>query len=117
MSWSPAMRESRRNRVRQLDWLDDPVLSYKLVCNGTDPLTNCFVVTRKEHACDICRETIAKGVRCRRETRRSDDGRKVITRHVCPTCCTAIEKWDEDGGRAINERHDAGDARAKGGAQ
>ncbi len=54
MTWTPEMREARRARRGQMDWLDDPVLSYKLVCDGNDPLTNRFVVARKTHACTLC---------------------------------------------------------------
>lgn len=90
MSWSPQMRESRRQRGGQADMFDSPVLSYKLVCDGSEPLTNAFVKTRKAHPCCICAETIAAGVRVRRETRRSADGKLIETRHVCRLCADAI---------------------------
>lgn len=92
MSWSPAMRESRRNRQGQGDFLDAPALAYKLVCDGAEPLTNAFVVARNPHDCFTCRRTIAKGERIRRETRRSADGAKIETRHVCHACCMQI--WE-----------------------
>lgn len=95
MSWSPAMREARRARGGQMDWLDDPVLSYKLVCDGRDPLTNVMVTTRKAHQCDLCGGPIDKGMRVRRETRRSADGETIETRHVCPSCCEAIARGEE----------------------
>ncbi|MER8380691.1 hypothetical protein [Mesorhizobium sp. M1399] len=71
---------------------DQPILSYKLVCNGQDPLTNAFVTTRKPHTCTICEETIGAGERVRRETRRSADGEQIETRHVCRHCCEAIAR-------------------------
>lgn len=91
-----------------MDWIDNPVLSYKLVCDGNDPLTNAFVVVRKEHACDICAGKILPGQRVRRETRRSADGRHIETRHVCTECGLAIERWAEGDDRWIEDRHDLG---------
>lgn len=73
-----------------MDWLDDPVLTYKLVCDGTDPLTNAMVTARKVHPCNTCDRAIHPGERVRRETRRSADGKKIITRHVCEVCCAVI---------------------------
>ncbi|TPM06785.1 MULTISPECIES: hypothetical protein [unclassified Mesorhizobium] len=90
MSWSPQMRESRRSRGGQADMFDSPVLSFKLVCDGNDPLTNAFVKTRKAHICCICTGPIGAGIRVRRETRRSADGRKIETSHVCQLCADAI---------------------------
>lgn len=90
MSWSSAMRESRRSRGGQMDWLDSPALAYKLVCDGRDPLTNGFVVARKAHDCTACAGTIGPGERVRRETRRSADGTKIETRHVCGRCCSRL---------------------------
>lgn len=106
MSWSPQMRESRRIRVGQADMFDAPILSYKLVCDGNDPLTNAFVKTRKPHPCDICAETIGAGLRVRRETRRSADGTRIETRHVCQPCGEAIVQWDDGDPAPINARHD-----------
>lgn len=77
-----------------MDWIDNPVLSYKLVCDGNDPLTNAFVVVRKEHDCEICAGTIRPGQRVRRETRRSADGRRIETRYACDGCCDAINTGD-----------------------
>ncbi len=111
MSWSPAMRESRRSRGGQMDWIDNPVLSYKLVCDGNDPLTNAFVVVRKEHDCDICAGTIRPGQRVRRETRRSADGLHIDTRYVCTECSLAIKRWAEGYDQLINGRHDLGKRR------
>ena len=78
-----------------MDWLDDPVLSYRLVCDGTDPLTNAMVTARKVHPCNTCDRAIQKGERVRRETRRSTDGKKIITRHVCAVCCAAIARGED----------------------
>lgn len=69
---------------------DGPVLAYKLVCGGNQSLTNALVKTRKAHPCCICAETIGAGDRVRRETRRSDDGKRIETRHVCQHCADAI---------------------------
>ncbi len=91
-----------------MDWIDNPVLSYKLVCDGNDPLTNRAVLTRRPHDCDICRDEIPAGVRVRRETRRSGDGLRIETRYVCVTCAAAIEKWARGDDSAINARHDIG---------
>lgn len=92
MNWSPAMRESRRARGGQADWLDDPILGYKLVCDGGTrrPLTNAMVTARKPHDCFTCTRTFPKGERVRRETRRSIDGNTIEVRHVCAVCCAAI---------------------------
>jgi hypothetical protein len=105
MSWSPAMRESRRSGGGQADMLDAPILAYKLVCNGLDPLTNRFVTTRAPHGCAICEETIGAGERVRRETRRSADGKSIETRHVCQACAKAILAWEAGDWSAINSRH------------
>jgi hypothetical protein len=90
MSWSQQMREARRGRMAQPDMLDQPVLSYKLVCDGLAPLTNRMVKARRPHRCATCPGGIAAGERVRRETRRSADGKKIETRHVCASCCAAI---------------------------
>lgn len=90
MNWSPSMRENRRCRARQLDWIDNPVLAFKLVCDGNELLTNRFVTARKPHSCELCTGPIAKGERIRAESRRSEDGRHIKTRRVCALCCEAI---------------------------
>lgn len=90
MSWSPAMRESRRARGGQADMFDGPALAYKLVCDGNEPLTNAMVRARKVHPCFTCAGTIRAGERVRRETRRSADGATIETRHVCAACCRRI---------------------------
>lgn len=109
MSWSPAMNENRRNRRRQGDLFDDPVLSFKLVCDGNEPLTNRFVVARAAHECWVCARPIARGERIRVETRRSADGKRLDDRRVCAACCEVIAEMqatrDAD---AINARWDAG---------
>lgn len=74
--------------------LDSAILAVKLTCNGTDPLTNRMVVSRKAHCCDVCAGPIAKGERVRAESRRSDDGRKILTRYVCASCCAVFETGD-----------------------
>lgn len=104
MSWSPEMREARRARGGQADMFDSPVLSFKLVCDGNDPLTNAFVRTRAPHPCCICAETIAKGQRVRRETRRSPDGKTIQTRHVCRHCEDAMRRAAEGDADALDER-------------
>lgn len=104
-----------------MDWLDDPVLSYKLVCDGADPLTNRMVTARGRHACSICAGPIEKGERIRAESRRSDDGRSIVTRRVCATCCSCIDAYmraarpGRDPGAAaeraaLDARHDMGAA-------
>lgn len=96
MSWSPAMREARRARGGQADWLDDPILAYSLVCDGTrPPLTNAMVRARKPHECFTCTRTFPKGERVRRETRRSQDGKTIEIRHVCAVCCEAIARGEK----------------------
>lgn len=95
MSWSPAMREARRARGGQADWLDDPILAYRLVCDGAEPLTNQMVRARKPHGCFTCLRTFPKGERVRRETRRSADGARIEVRHVCAACCTAIGRGEQ----------------------
>ena len=121
MSWSQQMREARRARGGQMDWLDDPVLSYKLVCDGTDPLTNRMVTARGRHRCSHCAEPNAEGWRIRAESRRSADGKTIETRRVCPTCCGCIEAYMRaarpgiDPGAAaeraaIDVRHEMGEA-------
>lgn len=92
MTWSPAMRESRRIRTAQQDLLDAPALSYKLVCDGNTPLTNRMVIARKSHECNLCDGGIQKGERIRAESRRSGDGKSILTRRVCPQCCEATGK-------------------------
>lgn len=90
MSWSPAMRENRRQRGGQADMFDSAALAWKLVCDGRPPLTNEFVVARKVHACCLCMGPVKIGERVRRETRRSEDGKTIEVRHVCPACCDQI---------------------------
>lgn len=95
MNWSPAMRESRRERGGQADMFDSPILSYKLVCDGRDPLTNQMVRARKAQSCFTCEGEIAPGERVRRETRRSADGTTIETRHVCAGCCQRIADGEQ----------------------
>ncbi|MEQ9247052.1 MAG: hypothetical protein RLO21_13775 [Nitratireductor sp.] len=77
-----------------MDWLDEPILTNKLVCNGQEPLTNRYDVARKAHVCDLCGGPIAKGERIRAESRRSDDGKRIQTRRVCVSCCAAIGRGE-----------------------
>lgn len=88
MSWSPAMRERRRARGGQADWLDDPVLAYGLVCDGSRLLANEMVVTRKPHSCFTCARMTEPRERCRRDC--FNDGKTIETRYVCAWCCDEI---------------------------
>ncbi|MEP5979002.1 MAG: hypothetical protein ABJ299_19735 [Nitratireductor sp.] len=97
---------------------DEPVLAYRLVCDGNAPLTNRFVTTRARHECDICAGAIARGQRVRAESRRSPDGQTIEQRRVCPLCCTAIHAFMTRGDlEAINERHALGLPRRREDAQ
>lgn len=101
------MRSARRARGGQADMFDDPILSVKLVCNGTDPLTNRMVAARGRHECCVCTGPIVQGERIRAESRRSDDGKRILTRRVCAACCAVFHTGDV---AAIARRFGADDA-------
>ena len=108
MNWSPAMRESRRERSLQSDMLDQSVLSYELFSGDRDSdvivLANRMLVTRSTHACVICGDTIPKGTRVRAQSEVSRDQNRVRRFYVCTPCCEAIAKRHEDGGLTIECR-------------
>ena len=117
MSWSPEMRSARRARGGQADMFDGPILAYKLVCDGDRSLLdNRMTRARKAHVCNICGGPIHKGERVRDETRRSEDGRSLVHRRVCPRCVPAIVAWCEGDATAINARHDLARAAQAGAA-
>lgn len=108
MNWSPAMRESRRERALQADILDHVVLSYELFSGDRDSdvivLANRMLVTRSTHACVICGETIPKGTRVRAQSEVSREEKRVMRFYVCVPCCAAIGQRDDDDGAAIEQR-------------
>lgn len=53
-------------------------------------LDNRFVITRKEHTCDICFETIPSKVRVRAQ--REVFNRQVKTFYFCVDCCDAMRR-------------------------
>ena len=74
---------------------DGPALAYRLVCDGSEPLTNAMVRARKAQQCCTCAGTIHPGERVRREARRSADGATIETRHVCVACCRRIADGEQ----------------------
>lgn len=109
MSWSPEMRESRRQRGGQADMLDSPVLNYNLFEGDRDvnivQLANRMLVTRKPHDCVLCADTIPTGDRVRAQSEVNRDDNQVARFYVCVPCCDAIAKRFDDNGAAINDRY------------
>lgn len=88
---------------------DVRVLSYDLFSGDRDSdaviLANRMLVTRAEHACVICNETIPHGTRVRAQSEVSREENRVMRFYVCVPCCEAIARIDDDNGDSLTARH------------
>jgi hypothetical protein len=63
-----------------------------------------FVVTRKQHKCNVCAAHIPPRTRVRAKTERDNDDQVVMTFYFCPSCCEAMAASWTDNGKAIESR-------------
>lgn len=87
---------------------DESILSYGLFDGDRDSdvteFSNKMVVTRKQHDCVICRESIPVAARVRAQTERDNQDKCVMTFYVCELCCNAIADRHVDDFAAIHIR-------------